>query len=104
MKVLNLTLYRIYFDQIQRGIKNTEYRDMSDYWVGKLIDTTKYNIKDIAELKNKLINGEVKPVFVPYTHVRFKNGNNFMLVKIKEIVIYRGHTIFAIKLGDIVKE
>ena len=35
-KVLHLNLYRKYFDQILKGEKTTEYRDITPYWSKRL--------------------------------------------------------------------
>ena len=36
MKILNLNLYRKYFDQIAEGTKTLEYRDRTEYWKKEL--------------------------------------------------------------------
>lgn len=98
-KVLYATLYQIYFDQIARGTKTTEYRDMSEYWIKRLIDVSKYDTTDLQEIKNGIVKGELKPHWRDWTHIRFKCGNSYLLCKIKGINVYRGHDTFCIKLG-----
>ena len=41
--ILHLTLEREWFDDIVRGVKNEEYRDLKDYWKTRLEDR-KYDI------------------------------------------------------------
>ena len=36
MKILHLNLYRKYFDQILKGEKTTEYREVTPYWSKRL--------------------------------------------------------------------
>ena len=36
MKILHLNLYRKYFDQILKGEKTTEYREVTSYWSKRL--------------------------------------------------------------------
>jgi len=42
MKILNLNLYRKYFDQIAEGTKTLEYRDRTEYWK-KRIENREYD-------------------------------------------------------------
>jgi hypothetical protein len=41
--ILHLTLEREWFDDIVRGVKNEEYRDLKDYWKTRL-EGRKYDI------------------------------------------------------------
>jgi hypothetical protein len=41
--ILHLTLEREWFDDIVRGVKNDEYRDLKDYWKTRL-EGRKYDI------------------------------------------------------------
>lgn len=101
MKVLYATLFQKYFDQIARGTKTTEYRDMSDYWVKRLVDVDKYETKDTAAIRNGLVKGTLEPHWKDWTHIRFKCGNHYLLCEIKGIKVYRGHDIFCIALGKV---
>lgn len=101
MKTLYLTVYRIYFEEIRRGVKTTEYRDMSEYWVSRLIDTSKYGGKDLDQIREGLIQGKLKPYFVDWQKVRFKCGNNYLFADIDRIEVYKGHSVFAIKLKNV---
>lgn len=99
MKTLYATLYRQYFDQVARKTKKTEYREMSDYWINRLVEVEKYGTKDLAAIRNGLVQGTFKPHWRDWTHIRFKCGNSYLLCEIKGINIYRGHDVFCIKLG-----
>ncbi len=100
-KVLYATLYRQWFDQIARGAKKIEYRQMSDYWVKKLVDVEKYAGKDVTEIKNGIVSGKLQPHWRGWTHIRFKCGSSYLLCEIKGIGVYRGHEMFCIKLGKV---
>lgn len=89
-KILHLTLYKKFFDQIYSGKKTEEYREDTPYWTAKL---TK--------------NGE----FVEFDEVHFKNGYGpdvpFMAVEHlgttkrveeQDLVIKK---LYVIKLGEI---
>ena len=38
MKILYLTLYRKYFDEIADGKKKIEYREVTPYWIARLLN------------------------------------------------------------------
>ena len=101
MKILPLTVYKQYFESIRRGTKRTEYRDgTNDYWVGRLCDMSKYPGMSEAEVRDALVKGaRLHPA--GWTHVRFKNGKDYLLAEIRSIEWYSGHTTFAIKLGKV---
>lgn len=101
MKTIYATLYQQYFDQVARGTKTTEYRQMSDYWIKRLLDVDKYNTKDLSEIKNGIVSGKLQPHWRDWTHIRFKCGKSYLLCEIKGISTYRGHDIFCIKLGKV---
>lgn len=101
-KILYATLYQQFFDQIARGTKTTEYRQMSDYWIKRLLVEEKYNGMTPQEIRDGLVMGKLKPYWEDWTHIRFKCGNNYLLCEIKGFAIYRGHDIFCIKLGKTV--
>lgn len=104
MKTLYVTVYQQFFDQIARGVKKTEYRQMSEYWVKRLVDVSQYNGMDLQSIRIGLLNGKIEPHWNDYTHIRFKCGKNYLLCEIKGINVYRGHDIFCIKLGKIIKD
>jgi len=56
MKILHLTLHKIYFDQILEGSKKIEYREIKPYWTKRFFDK------------------QGKPI--TYDLIFFKNGYN----------------------------
>lgn len=67
MKVLELTLKKIWFDLIEKGIKTEEYREVKRYWIVRLLSNTEY-ITDLEGVKN------IGAKFKAFDFVRFKNG------------------------------
>lgn len=43
MKILNLTLKKIWFDKVLSGEKKEEYREIKEYWNKRLGPTIKYD-------------------------------------------------------------
>lgn len=103
MKVINMALKKVWYDAIDKGVKTTEYRDMTDYWMGKLLDMKKYKGKTFREVRRGLEKGELKVFPADWTHVRFHHDKDNMTFAIDKLVCYNGHTTFAIKLGDRLK-
>lgn len=83
-KILHLTLTKEWFEDISKGKKTTEYREIKPYW--------------ITRLENKI-----------YDEIWFKNGYSknapFMRVEWKGMTIkkWKGENKFAIKLGKILE-
>jgi hypothetical protein len=79
-KILHLTLLKKWFNEIELGIKTTEYRDIKPYWTTRLLN------KEFDE-------------------IHFKNGygknSPFMRVEFKELRIEKGK--YALKLGNILE-
>lgn len=84
---------------IVSGAKKTEYRDMSEYWVNKILDMSKYNGKTAQEVISDLYAGKVKLYTKPYTTIVFHCDKQVERYRIREINTYRGHKMFAIQLG-----
>lgn len=99
-KVLFLRVFKQFFDQIAKGAKTTEYRVMSDYWMRKLVDVSKYgDISDEQELRTAITKDQdIK--WKPWTSARFFCGDRSIEKKITGIRVYSGHDWFAIKLED----
>lgn len=95
---INLSLKTIYFDAINRGVKTTEYRDMTTYYIEKLVDRTKYNGKTDEEIIEKLRNG-AKLYPLPIDSITFFNNGRVLKKEVKGIEVQPHHTTFAIKLG-----
>ena len=64
-KVLHLNLYRKYFDQILKGEKTTEYREVTPYW-SKRLEGRDY---DVIQFRNGY--AKVAPMMI----VEFKGVN-----------------------------
>ena len=81
-KVLHLNLYRIYFDQILKGEKTIEYRDITPYW-------------------SKRLEGKY------YDVIQFRNGYRknapTMIVEYKGTVVDDLYGTYAIKLGNVLE-
>lgn len=96
---LNCRIKKQYLDMITKGAKTTEYREMSEYWVRKIVDTDSYGSKDINDLIDDLINGKTKLKTRDITEICFWCNDQHPVYKVEDISIYRGHKLFAIKLG-----
>ena len=81
-KVLTLTVSKEWFEMIQAGEKNEEYREIKPYWVARLLQNNS-NIVDVQYLasglagRTDLLKGYIdahRIVLKPYTHVLFING------------------------------
>ena len=81
-KVLHLNLYRKYFDQILKGEKTIEYRDITPYW-------------------SKRLEGKY------YDVIQFRNGYRknapTMIVEYKGTVVDDLYGTYAIKLGKVLE-
>ncbi|MBQ9340047.1 MAG: hypothetical protein IJS13_06925 [Paludibacteraceae bacterium] len=102
MKALHCAIKREYLDLIQAGTKNVEYRDMSPYWVQRLVEIPANG--DIEQYRSDIINGKVEPKFKKYTHIVFHCNGTTVTLPILGIKTYRGHHLFAITLDNQPKE
>lgn len=100
MKIIDMGLKSQWYNAIERGTKKTEYREMKDYWITKLLDMGRYGGKNTEEIKSGLTSGTLPLYPYGWTHIRFHNQGRQMVVPILSINIYKGHEIFAIKLGE----
>ena len=105
-KNLNLSVYERYFNAIESGAKDVEYRDArNDYWMKKLVDLSAYPGKDVDEVRDGLVSGklEIKPIkYDTLTFYTTKGGKRVHLViEWKDTVVHAGHKFFAIRLGDL---
>ena len=83
-KVLHLNLYRKYFDQILKGEKTTEYREVTPYW-SKRLEGRHY---DVIQFRNGY--AKIAPVMI----VEFKGMG---------IVTFQTTSTYAIELGKILE-
>ena len=97
---VNARIKKQYLDMILRGAKKTEYRDMSEYWTRKLVDTESYKGKDVNDIIQELQSGELKLNKRPITQITFWCNEQNVIYKVLDIIVYKGHKIYAIKLGD----
>lgn len=95
---LNVSIYAVYFDAINRGTKTVEYRDMKDYWIDRLVDKSKYPNMTNDEIKHHLLKGG-KYYPAHYDTITFFNNQRKLTMEVKGIEVYDHHTTFAIKLG-----
>lgn len=81
-KLLTLSVSKEWFEMIQAGEKNEEYREIKPYWVARLLQNNS-NIVDVQYLasglagRTDLLKGYIdahRIVLKPYTHVLFING------------------------------
>ncbi len=96
MKALHCAIKRQYLDLIMAGTKTVEYRDMSPYWVQRLVVIPAG--KDINQYRADIISGKVEPKFQHYTHIVFHCEGATATMPITGVKTYRGHHLFAISL------
>jgi hypothetical protein len=86
-KKLNLTLKKVWFDEILEGTKTIEYRENKEYWVKRLQNND--------------------GTFKEYDFIFFKNGYNpdspFMITKFLECLYDEEDDEFQIYIGDIIE-
>jgi len=84
-KILHLTLFRRWFDEILQGEKTEEYRDIKPYWTKRLLDS------------------EGRPV--KYTHIIFKNGyqRNAPEMRVEFKGLRKDPTRYTILLGRVLE-
>ena len=98
-KVLHCSIKEQFLNAIIRGAKRTEYRDMSEYWIKRLVDTSKYNTTDIEKLCIAICS-DPSPKWLHYDQIRFHCANRTASYQIKKIVCYKHYRCFAIHLGE----
>ncbi|MBQ0074587.1 MAG: hypothetical protein KBT34_10375 [Prevotella sp.] len=98
MVKINLSLKTVYFDAINRGIKKTEYRDGTPYYVEKLVDMSKYPGLNAEQILEELRKG-AKLYPKKIDAIVFHNNQRVLTMEVKGIEVYDHHTSFAIKLG-----
>lgn len=104
MKILNASLHLIWYNAIRKGTKTTEYRDMKEYWLKKLLKIEKYGNKSLQEIKEGIVSGDLPLHLQGWEAVRFHHGQDEPITyKIEEIKVYENHPTFAIKLGKRIK-
>ena len=117
-KTLHLPLKAQWYEMIESGVKNEEYREIKPYWIQRLTryGNDKLNGRLYVEfmssspevLKYNIEKGLMR--FTDYAHVKFSYGytKHTMTFEIKEISIGMGNPewgapdeeVFIIKLGE----
>lgn len=111
MKILDLPLKRVWYEMIESGGKNEEYRAIKPYWCKRLACCDLYlcwyrDQNGECQFKGKLFHMNR----LEYTHVRFRYGytKRTMLFELQGIRIGRGKpewgapmdkSVFILKLG-----
>ena len=80
MKILHLNLYRKYFDQILKGEKTTEYREVTPYW-SKRLEGRHY---DVIQFRNGYAT-DAPTMLVEYNGYDVKDRYEIKLGKIIEV-------------------
>jgi len=90
LRILHLTLYREYFDQIAKGEKTEEYREDKPYWQKRLLKSNGFHVEfDEVHFTNGYGEGR------PFMRVKWKDGSRgcgritIHLGKVLEIKNYR---------------
>lgn len=103
-KVLDMALKEVFLEPIHNGTKRIEYRDMTPYWVDKLLDTESYG-KPTEEIIDGIMHGDLELKPRGWTHIRFhqSNGSRVLLVELKDIKTYIGRHTFCLYLGNVIE-
>ncbi len=95
MMILDLPLKARWYDMQESGEKPEEYREITPYWIKRLVDTHRLGQKMLCNVPN------VAAIFIehgcvqmkPYTHVLFRYGytRRTFLRRIDSITVGRGN-------------
>lgn len=100
---LDVSILKENLDQIVKGAKTTEYREMTPYWMERLVDTSKYGARDEESLRN-LIAGDPDAPYRNFGVIRFHCGERSVSCEVRNIRAFPCHSFFAIRLGKIIDE
>lgn len=105
-QILDMSLKSVFFEPICLGVKKVEYREMTDYWAGKLLDLEKYGGKNVFEVIDGLMHGTLDVIPRGWTHILFhqSGGSRTLLVEMGDIKTYKGHRAFCISLGKVIEQ
>lgn len=99
----DMALKGVYLEPMRRGVKKIEYRDLTDYYVNKLVDVDSYNGKSVREIMDGLHDGtlELKPKDI--THIMFHESKTGVMLKaeVRYIKVFKGHHCFCIGIGKV---
>lgn len=89
MRILHMTLHKIWYNQILAGLKKEEYREIKPYWTNRLskeydviIFTNGYR-PNSRQMKIEYLGYEIKDILHPITNQK--------------------ETVYALKLGNILE-
>lgn len=102
---LDMSVKTVFFEPIRNGAKTTEYRDFTEYWVNKLLDTDRYG-KTPEDIINGLLDGSLEVIQRPYRYILFHESGHKRTVKVEmgQVRTYVGHRAFCIDLGKVVED
>lgn len=101
---VNASIKKQYLEQIEKGVKDTEYREMTEYWTSKLVDVESYGGKEVSEIIDGIQRGELKLHPRAIKQITFYcERKKSAIYKVTGIRVYRGHKLFAIGLGAKIK-
>lgn len=118
-QTLHLTLKKKWFDMIDSGIKDEEYREVKAHWIKRILDKFSWDINEypIKINASKKVFNKGSYTIKSFNSVRFRNGYAknapVMEFKVKSITIGRGYSpwgaplnedVFIIKLGERIYE
>lgn len=93
IRILHLTLHRVWFDAIALGVKREEFREVKPYWARRLFEAiTPNRIEAIRYDEIHFRNGYAKSA--PWMRVEWKGV---------KLGIFRGEHVYAIQLGKVLK-
>lgn len=102
-KVLNCAVKPIYYNQIKKGTKRNEYRDLSDYWISKMLAAEDVNKARESMGEKGLKAFAMKKAgtnalrWTPYTHINFHCSGQSMEFEITRITISGGLFVISFK-------
>ena len=96
VKILHLVLKKKWYEMQERGEKTEEYREITPYWIKRLVDTHRLGQKmlcNVPDVAASLI-GSGCVQMKEYTHVCFHYGytQRCFINRIDSITIGRGYT------------
>lgn len=98
---INAYIKRQYLDMILKGVKTTEYREMTEYWTDKLVDIDRYKGKTPHDVTEMLKLGEIPLHPKPVRQITFYcDKKKSAIYKVLGIKVYQGHKLYAIRLGE----
>lgn len=101
-KVIDMALKAVYLEPTRMGVKTVEYRNCTEYWTKKLVDTESYGGLSVREVMDGLHDGTIDLHPRDWTHILFhESGTGVTLeVAIRYIKFYKGHHCFCIGITN----